>query len=294
MTVFLILLASIFFNTAILVVFKYFAKFRVDTYKAIVFNYFVCVLMGTIFTSSVPLVSAAGEPYLPYMLFLGVVFVFGFYVAAQTVQYFGLTVTSILQRTSMVLTVIYAIIVFNESFGLTKFLAILFAVTAVILINLPFKRAVPKLDGTPVWVFLLPLGLFLVNGIVETTLFHIEAARITTSANLHLISGIFASALITGLLFGVFRDGFSFFVFKKKTLLAGLGLGLPNFFSIYFLLKLLGSGWDGSVAVPLNNVGVLCLAALLGLIIFREQLTRYKAVGLFLAIISVILFSRVT
>ena len=294
MTVVLILLASIFFNTAILVAFKYFAQFKVDTYKAIIFNYLVCVVMGMVFTSSVPLVSAIGEPYLPYMVFLGIFFVFGFYVAAQTVQYFGLTVTSILQRTSMVLTVIYAIIVFNESFGLTKFLAIVLAIAAVVLINLPFKRPVPKLDGTPVWVFLLPIGLFLVNGIIETMLFHIEAARITTSANLDMITGIFAGALITGIIFGLFRDGLSFFIFKKKTLLAGLGLGLPNYFSIYFLLKLLGSGWDGSVAVPLNNVGVLCLAALLGLVIFREQLTRYKAAGLVLAIISVILFSRVT
>ena len=294
MTVVLILLASIFFNTSILVVFKYFAQFKVDTYKAIIINYMVCVVMGTAFTSSIPLVSAVGEPYLPYMVFLGVFFVFGFYVAAQTVQYFGLTVTSILQRTSMVLTVIYAIIVFNESFGLTKFLAILLAVTAVVLINLPFKRPIPKLDGNPAWVFLLPIGLFLVNGIIETMLFHIEAARITTSANLHLITGIFAGALITGLIFGLFRDGYSFFVFSKKTWVAGLCLGLPNFFSIYFLLKLLGSGWDGSVAVPLNNVGVLCLAALLGLLIFREQLTRYKAAGLVLAIFSVILFSRVT
>nr|MBS0038528.1 hypothetical protein [Saprospiraceae bacterium] len=289
----LLLLASVIFNTAILVVFKYFANLGVDIYKAIIYNYFVCIVMGVFFTGQWPLLSAFGEPYLPYMIFLGAIFVFGFNIAALTVRYYGLTITSILQRTAMVITVIYAVVVFNESLGALKITAIVCALIAITLINMPFRKPVKKILDVPVWAYLLPLTMFLINGVIDTTLFHIEASKITTTANLRMITGIFTCAAITGIIFGYFKEGHAFFRPAKKTLWAALALGLPNFFSIYFLLRLLGSGLDGSIAIPMNNVGILCLAAVLGFFMFGERLTVYKTWGLVLAIISVILFSQV-
>lgn len=289
----LILLASVFFNTVVLVVFKYFAELRVDTYNAIIYNYLVCIVLGYLATGSIPLVSAVGEPYLPYAAALGAFFVFGFNVAAHTVKYFGLTITVILQRTALVVTVVYAVLVFKESLGAIKIIAIIFAILAIVLINMPFRKSRRNPGNGPVWVYLLPLGMFLINGIIDTTLFHIEASRITSSANLTMITNIFTFAGITGFIFGVLTQGTQFFKPSKRTIYAAIALGLPNFFSIFFILKLLGSGMEGSIAIPLNNVGILCFAAVLGFYIFKERLTYYKLSGLILAIISVILFSRV-
>lgn len=289
----LLLLASVVFNTIVLVVFKYFAMLGVDVFKAIIYNYIVCIALGVAVTGTMPVVSALEQPYLPYILALGVIFVFGFNVAAQTVRYFGLTITSILQRTALVITVLYAVVVFDESLGWLKILAIGMALAAIVLVNMPFGRAGRKPVDGPFWVLLLPVAMFLVNGVIDTILFHIEASRITTTGDLVMITNIFSFALLSGLIFGVARYGRGFFIVKKATLWAALILGVPNFLSIYFVLRLFGGGWDGSVAVPLNNVGILCAATLTGVFLFRERLTAYKTAGLLLAIISVILFSRV-
>lgn len=293
MTILLLLLASIVFNTAVLVAFKYFAHFQINVFKAIIYNYGVCIALGTAMTGRAPLLSSWGEPYLPYVLALGVIFIIGFNVAAHTVRYYGLTITTILQRTSMVITVIYAILVFNESLSWLKSTAILVAIAAIITINMPFKKSAKNLSQLPTWVYLLPLSMFLVNGIIDSILFHIEASQITSSGDLVMITSIFSCAAIIGIIFGYFWKGLEFFKFEKKTLLAAIALGLPNFFSIYFLLRLLGSGLDGSIAVPLNNIGILVLASILGYFWFYERLTNYKIIGLALAIISVILFSQV-
>lgn len=289
----LILLASIFFNTIVLVVFKYFALRNVDVYKAIIYNYFVCIALGMLTTGSIPIASAIGQPYIHLAIVLGAIFVFGFNVAALTVKYYGLTITSILQRTALVITVIYAVLVFDESLGWMKILAIAMALGAIIMVNLPLKKPTKKAGDAPYWVLLLPVGMFMVNGVIDTILFHIEASRITSTGDITMIINIFSFALITGIIYGFFKQGSSFFILKKQTIIAALVLGIPNFFSIYFVLRLFGGGWDGSVAVPLNNIGILCAATLTGLLLFNERLTPFKTAGLILAIISVILFSRV-
>ncbi|TVR81225.1 MAG: hypothetical protein EA409_06915 [Saprospirales bacterium] len=289
----LILLASIFFNTIVLVVFKYFALREIDVYKAIIYNYLVCIALGMISTGSIPIASAIGQPYLYFSLVLGIIFVFGFNVAALTVKYFGLTITSILQRTALVITVVYAILVFDEALGWTKVMAITMALGAIILVNLPLKKPTKRASDAPAWVLLLPVGMFLVNGVIDTILFHIEASQITSTGDITMIINIFSFALISGIIYGFLKQGRNFFRLKKQTIQAAFILGIPNFFSIYFVLRLFGGEWDGSVAVPLNNIGILCAATLTGLLVFRERLTPFKAGGLILAIFSVILFSRV-
>ena len=66
-----------------------------------------------------------------------------------------------------------------------------------------------------------------------------------------------------------------------------------NFFSIYLLLLALQQGWGGSIVFPVNNVGILVVAAIFGLLIFREKLTSVKLAGFGLAILSIILITMI-
>jgi uncharacterized membrane protein len=64
-----------------------------------------------------------------------------------------------------------------------------------------------------------------------------------------------------------------------------------NFFSLYFLVYALHHGWDGSVLFPVNNMGVLLLAALTGVLIFKEDLTLNKIIGFVLATGAIVLLA---
>ena len=78
---------------------------------------------------------------------------------------------------------------------------------------------------------------------------------------------------------------------SRKTLLAGIGLGIPNLFSIYLLVLVLSQGIDGSVVFPINNVGILAGSAILGVILFKEKLGITQLSGLALATASILLIA---
>jgi drug/metabolite transporter (DMT)-like permease len=77
-----------------------------------------------------------------------------------------------------------------------------------------------------------------------------------------------------------------------KSVGAGIALGIPNFFSIYFLLKTF-QFWDKSIAIPLNNVSIVIVSALLGYFLFKEKLSNINALGVLIAIVSILLISGI-
>ena len=81
--------------------------------------------------------------------------------------------------------------------------------------------------------------------------------------------------------------GFSPFIIK---ILGGIILGIPNYFSIVYLLKALGTdGIESSTAFTVNNVGIVVLSTLLGLFLFHERLSLKNWLGIFTAVLSVYL-----
>ena len=95
-----------------------------------------------------------------------------------------------------------------------------------------------------------------------------------------------------GLLFFLFRVAKGKSKFEKKSIIAGITLGIPNFASIYYLMKTLGDGWEGSVVFPVINVGIIIFAAMGAIVFFKEKLSMYNWIGVFLAIISIIIISQ--
>ena len=74
-------------------------------------------------------------------------------------------------------------------------------------------------------------------------------------------------------------------------MIAGISLGVPNFFSIYLLLLALQQGWGGSVVFPVNNVGVLVMAAIFGIVLFKERLIPIRIWGFALAVLAIVLIT---
>ena len=82
--------------------------------------------------------------------------------------------------------------------------------------------------------------------------------------------------------------------FEFKSILGGILLGVPNYFSIVYLLKALSTeGMESSTAFTLNNVGIVILSTLFGLFIFKEKLISKNWFGIIIAIVSIILIMSV-
>lgn len=67
-------------------------------------------------------------------------------------------------------------------------------------------------------------------------------------------------------------------------------LGIPNYFSVYFLLKALKSNvLESSGIFTVNNVGIVMLSTVAGIVLFHEKLLRKNWIGIGLAIASIAL-----
>ena len=76
-----------------------------------------------------------------------------------------------------------------------------------------------------------------------------------------------------------------------RDVIAGILLGIPNFFSIFLLLKMLNQGWNGSLMYPLVNVSVLLLSTMVAVIAFREKLNRLNWIGIGLASAAILIIA---
>ena len=72
----------------------------------------------------------------------------------------------------------------------------------------------------------------------------------------------------------------------------GILLGIANYCSMYFLLKALRiDGLDSSSVFAINNVAIVAVSTLIGLILFREKISTKNWIGIILAVISIFFVS---
>ncbi|WP_138433639.1 DMT family transporter [Winogradskyella algicola] len=276
------LVLSVLSSTSIFILFKLFKLYNVDTLQAIVYNYITASICGIIlFDKKNDIIDFVNEPWFYVALVLGFLFISIFNVMALTAQKNGLSVASVASKMSVIIPILFGIIVYNESVGFYKIVGIMFALVAVVLASIKPKSNV-RLTKT----IYLPIILFLGSGVIETSVNHFAP-----EGNMPLfLAIIFASAGIIGLILVSIKTIKEKQVFKVKAIPFGFALGLVNYCSMYFLLKALRvEGFESSVVFTVNNVAIVAVSCLTGLLLFKEVISSKNWFGIGLALISIIL-----
>ncbi|EMR03569.1 hypothetical protein [Cesiribacter andamanensis] len=287
------LLLGILFNVAIFLIFRGYVRFGVATLPAIVVNYFVCVLTGLVFmgdTAALQLVSL-DSPWLVFALFLGVLFIGTFYMMALTTQRLSVTVSSIAAKMSLALPVIFSLFVLqieSKAFDGWNYLGIGLAFVAIYMSSWkPRLKGKAPLPGNRL-IFLLPVGVFLCSGIIDTTINYTSYRYLSEREEAIFPLVIFGVAALLGLILQLVRR----IPTGKKELLGGIALGVPNFFSIYFIVKGLADfDNNGAFFYPLLNISIILGSALLAILLYKEKLLPVNQIGLGLAVLAIFLLS---
>ena len=294
----LLLLICILFNSYISIVFKLFAIYEVRVLQAIVINYFVCAL-----TASVVLGSPAVTPdvidkqWFLAAVIIGFAFIITFNLFAYTVQRFGVVLSSIFQKMSLIAPTLAAIIYYGDSTGPMKVVGIILAIASIFVISLgrlPNGQELdidqsPKKINPIIW--LLPFGTFLGSCFIDVSLWYVNLSALASSFDIDFIATLFFFAGSFGVLFVLFDYIKNKTTFRKKDIIAGVALGIPNFFSIWLLLKVLDNGMEASVVFPINNIGILVTTAILGVVFFGEKVKLQKTIGFVMAVAAIILIA---
>lgn len=286
------LILSVVCSTIISVVFRLFKDFEIDTFQAIIYNYIVCLVVGTAIMGESPLQGNFWQlPWFPYAALLGSIFIATFVLIARTIQTFGISITAVMQRMSLIITVTFAFVFFQEAITFFKIAGIIFALLAVFLASYkPSELKTQKLQNK--WLVFLPFAVLLASGFIESVLQYVQAVLLTdNTGQLKFTTFLFGTAAFFGIILLIFNLLTSRMKFHFRHLVAGIALGVPNFGSIYFLLKMLESGWDGSVVFPINNVAVIILSTVIAILMFQEKLTKLNKLGILMAVIAIILIA---
>ena len=281
------LLISICIPSFLFVIFKLFDVLKVNTFQAIVVNYFVAAVLGFYLSNnSVSFQEIPNQPWFIGAFLLGIMFILVFNVMALTSQKNGLSVASVSSKMSVVIAIVFGVWYYEESLGFIKLSGILLALIAVYLTSVKEKK-----ETTVKQVSLLfPILLFFGSGAIDTSLKFIETSFVEEGGVPLFSATIFGCAFILGMTILLYQIVKGTFRFEFKNILGGILLGVPNYFSIVYLLKALSTdGMESSTAFTLNNVGIVILSTLFGLFIFKEKLIWKNWLGIVIAIVSILL-----
>ena len=281
------LLISICISSFLFVIFKLFDVLKINTFQAIVVNYFVAAVLGFYLSNnSVSFQEIPSQPWFIGAFLLGIMFILVFNVMAQTSQKNGLSVASVSSKMSVVIAIIFGVWYYEESLGFVKLFGILLALIAVYLTSVKEKKETTEKQVS----LLFPILLFIGSGAIDTSLKFVETTFVQQGGVPLFSATIFGCAFILGMSILLYQMVKGTFRFEFKNILGGILLGVPNYFSIVYLLKALSTdGMESSTAFTLNNVGIVILSTLFGLFIFKEKLIWKNWLGIVIAIVSILL-----
>lgn len=271
-------------------IFKLFRRYEINTMQAIIVNYFIACSVGYFgFIKDVNISEIPSKPWFYGTLILGFLFIIVFNLAAITTQRSGLSVVSVATKMSVALPVLFGILYFKESAGIFKIIGIVLALIAVYLSSIK--------DNTGIAIkkknLFFPVLVFLGSGIIDTLLKFIESGYVNKTDVALFSSTIFSIAGIIGIIILIFQGIAGKLKITGKNILGGIVLGIPNYFSIYFLvLALREDGVESSTIFTINNVAIVLVSTVLGIILFKEKLITKNWIGIALAIISILLVAN--
>jgi drug/metabolite transporter (DMT)-like permease len=278
------LLLSILSSAALMVVFKLYDRFKVNTSDAIVINYLVAASLSFILDpTGLAKNGASSQPWFYHAMVMGILFISLFNVIGISTQKIGVSVTSVANKMSLIMPVLFAIFFLNDSVNAVKIVGIIIALLAVYFTTRSDKRS--DIDKR---YALFPLIVFIGSGFIDTFFKYNEEYTLGENGLEPFLAWIFLTASIIGVVILIIN-----YIRHKKlpalnAYIGGLFLGIPNYFSVFFLVKSLSiPSIESSVVFPVNNMSIVAVSALAGIFFFREKVSRINIIGIVLCMLAI-------
>lgn len=209
-----------------------------------------------------------------YGIGIGLFFFIAFVVFSFAIKKKGMATTVTIGRLSLALPVLFSIFLWGETPTIPDVIALLL----ILVIILTWEGKIGKVS--PILIV-----LFFLFGSIDTGMKYFKLHFSHVDDGFFLVILYYSSMVWSWayLLVKKIKPG-------RKDILKGFLLGIPNFFSAYFLLKALHTV-PAYVTFPFINVGMIILSSVAGVMVFKEKLDRRKIILVILGIGAVILLT---
>lgn len=243
-------------------------------------NYLVCFLLAACYAGFDRLFPA-GDGLLPALgmgVFNGIMYLGGFVMMQRSVKKNGVVLSSVFMKLGLLVPMALSIFLFGEMPTILQIAGFILAVLAIILIN--FKK-----DGSSATAVGGLLLLLLMNGGGDAMSKVFEEMGNPALSNQFLFYTFLAAFALCVLLVIFTREKPDI-----TSILFGLLIGIPNFFSAKFLLMAL-QDVPAVIAYPTFSVAGLLVVTLAGVLFFKERLEKRQWVALFLIAAALVMLN---
>ena len=281
----LYLLLAIACTSTISIVMR-FSKEKV-TNKMMMFltNYVVCIICSLFFIGDLSAVSLKEASFTIWFgVLTGVGYLSCFLLTELNIRKNGVVLSSAFSKLGLLVPIFISIVFYKEMPGPLKIIGIVMAILAIILMNVRFEKKVEGVSKISIASLLL-IVLMLLGGITDASSTIFEHNEDFKFKGLFLTI-IFGSALICSLVILLSKHE----KISYKDCLFGIMIGIPNYFSTFFLLNSLRT-LDATVVYPTYSVASIAIISLFGLVVFKEKLKLNEIIALVIIVSSLVLLN---
>ncbi|PWS33501.1 DMT family transporter [Pedobacter paludis] len=275
------IILSVFCSVTVAVLLKLAKRYQISIIQAVTVNYLTAILLCLIFFKPDigPVTSTA-----PWPIYIGLAVLLPsiFLILAVSVKNLGIVKTDIAQRLSLFIPIIAAYFIFKENFNSYKLIGLGIGFLAIFFTFFKKSKEKSKSDN---WIY--PITVFIGFGVIDV-LFK-QIALFKTLPYTTSLFTVFCLSFLISLLIVIIM------VLTKKTklqlvnLACGLILGLFNFGNILFYLKAHQAlAQNPSTVFAAMNLGVIVAGSLIGIIVFKEKLSKLNYAGIVFALVAII------
>lgn len=254
-------------------------------------NYALCAALAVGFMdkSAPQLLLGTHDQHLTVILGIitGAFFLGGFLFLKYNMKYNGIVLSSTFMKLGVLIPTIMAIVVFGEVPSVLQIVGIAIAIVAIIIINFEKEphgsNSIGESKNGNKKILLLVL--LLLGGLGDSMSNIFEKLGPDSGKDGFLLLTFFTAFVIT----------IAIVILGKKKLckadiLFGLLVGVPNYFSARFLLASLGS-LEAVIVYPTFSVGTMVVVTIVGVIAFREKISKQKGLALGLIAVAIALLN---
>jgi len=275
----------------LIIVFKMFERYKVDNLQGLIANYMTAAICSYFFLEQdFSLSNILRSDWIYHAIIIGTLFIIVFNFYAFGIQKVGITVTTVANKMSLIIPVCAALILYpNEEFTFLKGIALILALVGIYLSST--KAGKLSFNKKYIWIIIL---VFVGQGISDAIFneFAQSFKDVLEKESYLFFMTLFFFASISGIIIFSGKTISSKSPLQFKSLFWGFVFGIPNFFSLVFFLKALNDPeLASSIVFPLVSMGVIVSSSIIGMILFKEKLSRNNWIGILLSICAIYIFS---
>jgi drug/metabolite transporter (DMT)-like permease len=292
----MLFLIGVLLSAGLFLIFRTFHQFKINTFQAIVCNYWTCVFTALLYIGDLDALKLISWDLLwvkvPFLL--GFLFIGTFYLMGFVAQNISVSASSVAAKISLIIPVLFNLVLFENQKGFDgiNYLGLALVFVAIFFTSSRVEATETQARKQKSWGNLLLIALiFLMSGAIDTSINWVSKNSATDATSQAIFSMlIFAVAGVIGLLILLQKVIFQKEKIALKNMVAGAILGVVNYFSVIFMMKSLQIEFAGNGAFffPIFNIGIILVSAFFAVLLFKEKLNWGNKLGILLAILAIV------